>query len=367
MISKISKLLIASVLVALNISQSNCMESIKNKCINEITNINTNNNNVSFSDMLKIINDAELCKEQCDKQAHEYRAKIDSITYEAGFKQREINRLLESMKKNNDRSIYKIDIDKMLETNNIIQRNLQEIKDFDSKKKELEKLSDKLYEEKWYVLNEKREEQLQKFYDRLLGNDLNDFGKVLLQFSGQELSSIYNILNKNDVKKYICNNFFNNIQLYSRIRNLYELDNCSDDELYFYHNKSEDYIKEIHNIFKKEYNNIENIINNNKINNKIKNKKYINADDIVRNDIINIFIKYINDKKDKIKKEESEAIKICNEYGNCCKNERRKIKLIITEENNGKYTICITGINILSNESKNTKSNNKYDSSESDE
>ena len=81
MISKISKLLIASVLVALNISSSNCMESIKQKDISKITHINT-----TFSYMLKIINDAELCKEQCDKQAHEYRAEIDSIKYKSKFK-----------------------------------------------------------------------------------------------------------------------------------------------------------------------------------------------------------------------------------------------------------------------------------------
>ena len=281
------------------------------------------------------------------------------------------------MKQNNDLSIDKIDIDKMLETNNIIQRNLQEIKNFDSKKKELEKLSDKLYEEKWYVLNEKREEQLQKFYDRLLGNDLNDFGKVLLQFSGQELSSIYNILKKNDVKEYICNNFFNNIRVqYDHTTNkscYHSSDNDSDDELYFDYNQSENYIEKIHNIFDKEYNNIENTINNNnKINNKIKKKQYMNADDIIRNESISVFIKYISDKKDEIKKQESEAIKICNKYGSCCKNEEGKIKLRITE-NNGKYTIDITDIINLKPESsnndkyKNTKLNNKYDSSDSDE
>ena len=173
----------------------------------------------------------------------------------------------------------------------------------------------------------------------------------------------------NDVEKYIKGIFDKNIYVHYG-SNLFYGD--KPDELYdgysFYKNNEAYYKRKIHNIFDAEYKKIDNIINKvTNIQDNIQQNKKKTYDDIFRNNIINLFKKYINERKTEIQEMENEAINTCNEDGKCNKDGGIKTIQIQISKDKGRDRIDIVQHTRIPNKKSNKVEkvkNNIFDDSD---
>lgn len=290
MILKISKLLIVSVLFAASIDKSYCMNDLSQNIDFDM------NNRLVFNNILINIKSNNKLLQQYKEQISNYRQKLEYITSDMIETNKSLQESLMSFSEN----LYE-DMDTESE---IVNNQINCINECNIEKNTLVELI-KNYNKQEQITRYEIGEQSKLFYNELFGNNFyfNKINNFILHSTEDTLNIVYELLNTYDIKNHITTTSGLVCKFGNQVGGLSGNILNNDNIVRFKNNKEQfknTYKQTVNNIFKEEYENIEEFMN--KFNNIQENENNI------KDKIINIVKEYLSIRKNEILQYEKRII-----------------------------------------------------------